>query len=130
MAVLQRFGGALNLNVHVHALVLDGVFAKDESGALVFHPAPGLAALDVAEELAAGEKVVDVGSGGGIDSLIAAHMVGASGQVVGVDMTPSMLEKARAAAADSGIDNVEFREAYSVDFRPPLIFPIVRATGH
>jgi hypothetical protein len=52
VAVLQRFGGALNLNVHIHALVLDGVFAKDESGALAFHPAPGLNALDVAEVLA------------------------------------------------------------------------------
>ena len=63
-------------------------------------------------ELAAGENVVDVGSGGGIDSLIAARMVGPAGQVVGVDMTPAMLEKARAAAADSGVDNLEFREAY------------------
>ena len=52
VAVLQRFGGALNLNVHIHALVLDGVFAEDESGALVFHPAPSLTALDVAEVLA------------------------------------------------------------------------------
>lgn len=63
-------------------------------------------------ELAAGERVVDVGSGGGIDSLIAARMVGPRGEVVGIDMTPAMLEKARAAAAESGIDNVEFREAY------------------
>ena len=63
-------------------------------------------------ELAAGERVVDVGSGGGIDSLIAARMVGPTGEVVGIDMTPAMLEKARAAAAESGIDNVEFREAY------------------
>ena len=39
-------------------------------------------------------------------------MVGPAGQVVGVDMTPAMLEKARAAAADSGVDNLEFREAY------------------
>ena len=39
VAILQRFGGALNLNVHVHALVLDGVFAEDGSGALRFHPA-------------------------------------------------------------------------------------------
>jgi SAM-dependent methyltransferase len=62
--------------------------------------------------LAAGERVVDVGSGGGIDSLIAARMVGPAGQVVGVDMTPAMLQKARAAAAESGIGNVEFREAY------------------
>ena len=62
--------------------------------------------------LAAGERVVDVGSGGGIDSLIAAGMVGPTGEVVGFDMTPAMLAKARAAAAESGIDNVVFREAY------------------
>ena len=62
--------------------------------------------------LAAGERVVDVGSGGGIDSLIAARMVGPTGKVVGIDMTPAMLERARAAATESGIDNVEFREAY------------------
>ena len=69
--------------------------------------------------LAAGERVVDVGSGGGIDSLIAARMVGPTGQVVGVDMTPAMLEKARAAAAESGIDNVEFREAYMEELPVP-----------
>ncbi len=63
-------------------------------------------------EPAAGERVVDIGSGGGIDSLIAARMVGPEGEVVGIDMTPAMLEKSRTAAAESGIDNVEFREAY------------------
>jgi SAM-dependent methyltransferase len=70
-------------------------------------------------ELAAGERVVDVGSGGGIDSLIAARMVGSHGAVVGIDMTPAMLEKARAAAAESGIDNVEFREAYMEELPVP-----------
>jgi SAM-dependent methyltransferase len=70
-------------------------------------------------ELAAGERVVDVGSGGGIDSLIAARMVGPNGEVVGIDMTPAMLEKACAAAAESGIDNVEFREAYMEDLPVP-----------
>lgn len=70
-------------------------------------------------ELAAGEKVVDVGSGGGIDSLIAARMVGATGKVVGIDMTPAMLKKARTAAAESGIDNVEFREAYMEELPVP-----------
>jgi arsenite methyltransferase len=65
--------------------------------------------------LGTGEKVVDIGSGGGIDSLVAARMVGANGKVVGVDMTPEMLKKARTAAAESGLDNIEFRQAYMED---------------
>jgi SAM-dependent methyltransferase len=63
-------------------------------------------------DLASRERVVDIGSGGGIDSLIAARMVGPEGEVIGIDMTPAMLEKARSAAVESGINNVEFREAY------------------
>jgi len=63
-------------------------------------------------ELRPGERVVDVGAGAGIDSLIAARMVGSTGQVVGVDMTAEMLEKARGAAAEAGLTNVEFREGY------------------
>jgi SAM-dependent methyltransferase len=63
--------------------------------------------------LANGERVVDVGSGGGIDSLIAAAMVGAEGQVIGVDMTPEMLAKARASAAAVGAGQVEFRQGYA-----------------
>jgi len=59
-------------------------------------------------EFAAGERVVDVGCGAGIDSLIAAKMVGPAGAVVGVDMTVAMLEKARTAA--DGVDNVEFQQ--------------------
>lgn len=55
VAIIQRFGGALNLNVHVHALVMDGVFARAEAGALAFHPARGLTDLDVAEVLATAE---------------------------------------------------------------------------
>jgi arsenite methyltransferase len=70
-------------------------------------------------ELAAGERVVDVGSGGGIDSLVAARMVGPAGVVVGIDMTPAMLEKAREAAAASGLDTVEFREAYMEELPVP-----------
>ena len=45
-------------------------------------------------EIKTGERVVDIGSGVGIDSLIAAHKVGPTGQVIGVDMTPTMLDKA------------------------------------
>ena len=52
VAVIQRFGGALNLNLHVHALVLDGVFARSRAGVLNFHPTRGLTALDVEEVLA------------------------------------------------------------------------------
>lgn len=60
-----------------------------------------------------GERIVDVGSGGGIDSLIAGRMVGPDGAVVGVDMTERMLERARRAAAESGLDDrVEFRHGY------------------
>ncbi|HET9664568.1 MAG TPA: methyltransferase domain-containing protein [Burkholderiales bacterium] len=60
--------------------------------------------------LAPGEKVVDAGSGGGFDSFIAAHQVGAKGRVIGVDMLPEMLEKSRATAKLMGLGNVEFRE--------------------
>jgi SAM-dependent methyltransferase len=63
-------------------------------------------------ELRPGERVVDVGAGAGIDSLIAAKMVGPTGQVVGVDMTPEMLDKARRNAVAAGVSNVEFREGY------------------
>lgn len=62
--------------------------------------------------LSRGERVVDIGSGAGLDSLIAAKMVGPSGQVVGVDMTPVMLGKARQGAARMGAGHVEFREGY------------------
>jgi arsenite methyltransferase len=64
-------------------------------------------------ELRPGERVVDLGSGAGIDSLIAAKKVGPEGRVIGVDMTPAMLEKARQAAEDAGLSNLEFREGYA-----------------
>jgi ubiquinone/menaquinone biosynthesis C-methylase UbiE len=60
--------------------------------------------------LRSGEVVLDIGSGGGMDSFLAASRVGAFGKVIGVDMTPAMLERARAAATKAGILNVEFRE--------------------
>jgi arsenite methyltransferase len=58
--------------------------------------------------LAAGEHVLDLGSGAGTDSLIAAQMVGSEGSVTGIDMTDEMLAKARAAAGEFGAANVEF----------------------
>jgi len=58
-----------------------------------------------------GERVLDLGSGAGTDSLIAAQMVAWEGRVTGIDMTSEMLAKARAAAAEMGATNVEFVEA-------------------
>jgi SAM-dependent methyltransferase len=58
-----------------------------------------------------GERVLDLGSGAGTDSLVAAQMVGEEGGVTGIDMTPEMLAKARAAAVEMGAGNVEFVEA-------------------
>jgi ubiquinone/menaquinone biosynthesis C-methylase UbiE len=57
--------------------------------------------------------VIDIGSGARLDSLIAARMVSPNGKVVGVDMTQAMLEKARRASGEAGIDNVEFRHGYA-----------------
>ncbi len=61
--------------------------------------------------LAPGERVLDLGSGAGTDSLIAAQMVGRTGRVTGIDMTPEMLSRARAAAAQMRATNVEFVES-------------------
>jgi SAM-dependent methyltransferase len=58
-----------------------------------------------------GERVLDLGSGAGTDSLVAAQMVGPEGHVTGIDMTPQMLAKARAAAEEMGAGNVEFVES-------------------
>jgi arsenite methyltransferase len=57
-----------------------------------------------------GERVLDAGSGGGFDCFIAAHQVGPEGKVIGIDMLPAMLEKARRTAELMRVNNVEFRE--------------------
>jgi arsenite methyltransferase len=59
-----------------------------------------------------GETVVDLGSGGGLDCFFAAQRVGPTGRVIGIDMTPEMLAKARGNAARLGVQNVEFREGF------------------
>jgi arsenite methyltransferase len=61
-------------------------------------------------DLAPGETVIDLGSGAGFDALLAAQMVGQDGRVIGVDMTPAMLSKARANAQLLDQTNIEFRE--------------------
>lgn len=59
-----------------------------------------------------GETVVDLGSGSGMDSFLAARQVGAAGRVIGIDMTDAQLEKARRIAREQGIENVEFENAH------------------
>ena len=66
----------------------------------------------VQAELKPGESVLDLGSGGGLDCFLAAKQVGENGRVIGVDMTPEMLERARLAASQLGVRNVEFRQGY------------------
>ena len=80
--------------------------------------------------LAAGERVLDLGSGAGTDSLVAAQMVGEQGHVTGMDMTPAMLAKAHAAAAEMGATNTEFveGEAEQLPF-PDESFDVVISNG-
>jgi arsenite methyltransferase len=77
-----------------------------------------------------GERVLDLGCGAGTDSLVAAQMVGEEGHVTGIDMTPAMLAKARAAAAEMGVTNVEFVEceAEHLPF-PDEAFDVVISNG-
>jgi arsenite methyltransferase len=62
-----------------------------------------------------GAKVLDLGSGGGFDCFVASRLVGSTGEVIGVDMTPEMLERARRVADEIGASNVEFREGILED---------------
>jgi arsenite methyltransferase len=80
--------------------------------------------------LAPGERVLDLGSGAGTDSLVAAQMVGEQGYVTGIDMTSPMLTKARSAAAEMGMENVEFveGEAEQLPF-PDESFDVVISNG-
>jgi arsenite methyltransferase len=81
-------------------------------------------------ELEPGEVVLDVGSGAGSDSLVAAQMVGPDGRVTGVDMTPEMLAKAKAAAVEMKATNVEFvaGEAEGLPFKDES-FDVVISNG-
>jgi arsenite methyltransferase len=80
--------------------------------------------------LTPGERVLDLGSGAGTDSLVAAQMVGEQGSVTGIDMTPEMLAKARTAAAEMNAANVQFveSEAERLPF-PDESFDVVISNG-
>jgi SAM-dependent methyltransferase len=66
-------------------------------------------------ELQPGEVVLDLGSGGGLDCFLSARQVGEDGYVIGLDMTPEMLERATGAAQRMGFENVEFRQGFLED---------------
>jgi SAM-dependent methyltransferase len=91
---------------------VEGLYAQTEveglpAGAL--EAAAGCGNPTAIAELRAGETVLDLGSGGGIDCFLAAKQVGASGRVIGVDMTPDMVNLARENAARVGATNVQFK---------------------
>jgi arsenite methyltransferase len=102
---------------------VEGCCTLDEVSAVIGYTEAQLAALPqganmglgcgnplALASLEQGEVVVDLGSGAGIDCFLAAHAVGETGHVIGVDMTPEMLDRANAHLAVSGLTNVEFRE--------------------
>ena len=93
-------------------LSLEVGYQEDELGALPEGADLGLGCGAPIAHLAlqAGETVLDLGSGGGIDALLAARQVGPRGRVIGVDMTPEMIARARANASRAGLSHVEFRE--------------------
>jgi SAM-dependent methyltransferase len=93
--------------------VADALYAREELARLP--PEAVRLALGVGHPvrhagLRAGETVLDLGCGAGIDSLLAALAVGPTGRVIGLDMTPAMLERARSNARTLGAGNLEFRE--------------------
>jgi ubiquinone/menaquinone biosynthesis C-methylase UbiE len=102
------FGGALYGEDEIDGLPADAVLASLGCG----NP------LAVAD-LAAGERVLDLGSGGGIDVLLSARRVGPAGFAYGVDMTDDMLALARANAAKAGAGNVEFLKGHIEDVPLP-----------
>ena len=70
-------------------------------------------------ELFPGGRVLDLGSGGGLDVLLSARRVGPGGFVIGVDASPDMIDLARAHAAEAGVTNVKFRLGYLEAIRSP-----------
>ena len=94
----------VSFNPNYSVLEAQSVPAEAASLALGCGNPTGMAAIQP------GETVLDIGSGAGMDAFLAARQVGPQGKVIGVDMTPAMLERARKAAARAGLEQVEFRQ--------------------
>lgn len=91
---------------------IKGLYAPDEVAGLpggALEAAAGCGNPTAIAEIRAGDVVLDLGSGGGIDCFLAAKQTGPEGRVIGVDMTEAMIELARRNADDLGAKNVEFR---------------------
>jgi SAM-dependent methyltransferase len=89
-----------------------GLYAQDEVAGLpegAIEAAAGCGNPTAIAEIRAGETVLDLGSGGGIDCFLAAKQTGPEGRVIGVDMTPQMVDLARRNAAELGVGNVRFK---------------------
>lgn len=71
----------------------------------------GVSNVAVFAEIPPGATVLDLGCGAGLDSLIAARRVGPTGQVIGLDFSPAMLQRAQQAAAEAGVEQVDFRRS-------------------
>ena len=94
----------------------DGGYSPDEVAAIPAEAAEislGCGNPTAMANLRPGEVVLDIGSGGGIDAFLAARRVGPAGRVIGIDMTPAMLQRARRAAEAGGYTNVIFRHGYA-----------------
>lgn len=104
------------------AAVADAIYAPEEVARLprgVVQLALGVGHTVRHARLQPGEIVLDLGCGAGIDTLLAALAVGAEGKVIGLDMTPEMLERAREHVALMGVSNVELREGLVEDIPLP-----------
>lgn len=113
--VRQSYGGVVpqGMGVHPERGVAQSLYEPDEISwlpASVTSYALGLGNPIRYAELQPGESVLDIGSGAGIDTFIAAKQVGPAGHVIGLDITPEMLARARDNQQVLGLANVEFRE--------------------
>lgn len=114
-AVREKYGavaesGLSSRHAGVHAVAEAFGYTAEELASIPAEANMGLSCGNptATAKLRPGEVVVDLGSGGGLDVFLAASKVGPNGKAIGIDMTPSMVERARQSAAKQGISNAEF----------------------